>query len=146
MLQLFSLLESDFNPLQLCKVVAPLLEQLTTLNQPVTGAWVGLGFWARGLSRQAHASSCVCGHAPCHGWLHASPAPAALRSSSRIPLHPSPAAGASPVQDMPLEAYSVALQRVAVAKMVRQLSEVYSVIRVSHMSELAPFIGFGQVS
>ena len=46
---------------------------------------------------------------------------------------------------MPLEAYSVPLQRVAVAKMVRQLSEVYSVMRVSHMSELAPFIGFGQV-
>jgi translation initiation factor 3 subunit A len=86
--QLFSLLESDFNPLQLCKVVAPLLEQLNALNQPVTGA--------------------------------------------------------SPVQDMPLEAYSVPLQRVAVAKMVRQLSEVYSVMRVSHMSELAPFIGFGQ--
>lgn len=40
--QLFSLLESDFNPLQLCKVVAPLLEQLATLNQPVTGASVCL--------------------------------------------------------------------------------------------------------
>ena len=62
-----------------------------------------------------------------------------------LPLPSLPLAGASPVQDMPLEAYSVALQRVAVAKMVRQLSEVYSVMRVSHMSELAPFIGFGQV-
>lgn len=46
---------------------------------------------------------------------------------------------------MPLEAFVVPLQRVAVAKMVRQLSEVYSVMRVSTMSELAPFIGFGQV-
>ena len=46
---------------------------------------------------------------------------------------------------MPLEAYAGALQAVAVARMVRQLSEVYSVMRVSTMSELAPFIGFGQV-
>jgi hypothetical protein len=46
---------------------------------------------------------------------------------------------------MPLESFSVALQRVAVARMVRQLSEVYSVVRVSTMSELAPFIAFGQV-
>lgn len=29
--------------------------------------------------------------------------------------------------------------------MVRQLSEVYSVMRVSSLSELAPYIGFGQV-
>ena len=36
--QVFGLLESDFNPLQLCKVVAPLLDQLAALNQPVTGA------------------------------------------------------------------------------------------------------------
>lgn len=28
--------------------------------------------------------------------------------------------------------------------MVRQLSEVYSVMRVSSLSELAPYIGFGQ--
>ena len=46
---------------------------------------------------------------------------------------------------MPLESFSVALQRVAVARMVRQLSDVYSVVRVSTMSELAPFIAFGQV-
>ncbi|PSC76450.1 eukaryotic translation initiation factor 3 subunit A-like [Micractinium conductrix] len=86
--QLYGLMESDFNPLQLCKVVAPLLESLQGLNQAVSGA--------------------------------------------------------SPVQDMPLEAFFAPLQRVAVAKMVRQLSEVYSVMRVSTMSELAPFIGFGQ--
>ena len=46
---------------------------------------------------------------------------------------------------MGLESFSLALQRVAVARMVRQLSEVYSVVRVSTMSELAPFIAFGQV-
>ncbi|KAL4444951.1 hypothetical protein ABPG77_004001 [Micractinium sp. CCAP 211/92] len=86
--QLFVLLESEFNPLQLCKVVAPLLEELQALNQGVSAA--------------------------------------------------------SPVQDMPLESFVAPLQRVAVAKMVRQLSEVYSVMRVSTMSELAPFIGFGQ--
>ncbi|KAL4448023.1 hypothetical protein ABPG75_005242 [Micractinium tetrahymenae] len=86
--QLFVLLESEFNPLQLCKVVAPLLEKLQALNQPVSAT--------------------------------------------------------SPVQELPLEAFVVPLQRVAVAKMVRQLSEVYSVMRVSTMSELAPFIGFGQ--
>ncbi|KAI3438410.1 hypothetical protein D9Q98_000841 [Chlorella vulgaris] len=86
--QLFGLLESEFDPLQLCKVVSPLLESLQTLNQPVTAA--------------------------------------------------------SPVKEMPLEAFAGALQHVAVAKMVRQLSEVYSVVRVSTMSDLAPFIGFGQ--
>jgi translation initiation factor 3 subunit A len=62
---------------------------------------------------------------------------------------PSPlvrAAAASPVKEMPLEAFAGALQHVAVAKMVRQLSEVYSVVRVSTMSDLAPFIGFGQVT
>jgi hypothetical protein len=35
--QIYGLLESDFNPLQLCKVVAPLLEALPALNQPVSG-------------------------------------------------------------------------------------------------------------
>ena len=66
-------------------------------------------------------------------------------AASAPPSPPPPPAGASPVQDMPLEAFFAPLQRVAVAKMVRQLSEVYSVMRVSTMSELAPFIGFGQV-
>ena len=47
--------------------------------------------------------------------------------------------------EMPLDIYKPSLQQVAVARMVRQLSEVYSIIRVSTMSELAPFIGFGQV-
>ena len=49
--QLYGLMESDFNPLQLCKVVAPLLESLQGLNQAVSGAhcaccaveWEGTG-------------------------------------------------------------------------------------------------------
>lgn len=41
--QLFVLLESDFNPLQLCKVVAPLLEKLQALNQAVSGEAAGRG-------------------------------------------------------------------------------------------------------
>ncbi len=39
--QLFVLLESEFNPLQLCKVVAPLLEKLLALNQGVSGEGPG---------------------------------------------------------------------------------------------------------
>ncbi len=35
--QIFGLLEADFNPLQLCKVVAPLLDKLKELNQTVSG-------------------------------------------------------------------------------------------------------------
>ena len=52
--QVFGLLESDFNPLQLCKVVAPLLDSLPTLNQPVSGAsWAAAGAGGYGGVRAA---------------------------------------------------------------------------------------------
>lgn len=96
--------------------------------------------WRAVAAVQASGESRAFRHAPVVSHAFCSTAHPPLLASQ-----PSRLAGASPVQDMPLEAYSLALQRVAVAKMVRQLSEVYSVMRVSHMSELAPFIGFGQV-
>jgi hypothetical protein len=102
------------------------------------------------------------GHKLCIGQSGAAPALRAERCRARLaqaspcftghalrPRPPSPSLlppAASPLQEMPLEAFAAPLQRVAVARMVRQLSEVYSVMRVSTMSELAPFIGFGQVS
>ena len=86
----FSALESDFDPLQLCKNLSPLLQ---TLPEQLAGD------------------------------------------------APSPAA---PVQDLGLAVYVSSLEQVAILRMVRQLGDVYSVVRVSRLSELAPFLGFGQ--
>jgi hypothetical protein len=44
-----------------------------------------------------------------------------------------------------LAQYVPALRQVAIVRMVRQLGDVYSVMRVSSLSELAPFIAFGEV-
>jgi translation initiation factor 3 subunit A len=82
----YAALEGEFNPLQLCGALAPLLEGL-----PALGA-----------------------------------------SLAPSPACPAPAAAA-------LEAYVPYLQQVALARTVRQLSEVYSVMRVSALSDLAPF-------
>lgn len=86
----FTALETDFDPLQMCKSVAPLLEALP--GQLPAGA-------------------------------------------------PSPAA---PVQEVGLDAYVPGLQQVALARMMQQLSEVYSVMRVSRLAELAPFLNLGE--
>lgn len=36
--QIHGLLEADFNPLQLCKQLAPLIEKLSSLDAPLSGA------------------------------------------------------------------------------------------------------------
>ena len=36
--QILGLLESDFNPLQLCKQLGPLIEKLSTLDAPLSAA------------------------------------------------------------------------------------------------------------
>lgn len=56
--QLFVLLESEFNPLQLCKVVAPLLEKLQALNQGVSGE--GPGWRARGAGMVGRRAALPC--------------------------------------------------------------------------------------
>lgn len=84
---IYSALEGDFNPLQLCSALKPLLDALPALGE--------------GLSLSA-----------------ACPAGAAAST---------------------LGAYTQSLQQVAIARTVRQLSEVYSVMRVSALSDLAPF-------
>jgi hypothetical protein len=55
--QLYGLLESDFNPLQLCKVVAPLLERLAELNQPVSSECQGC---PTGMHMRCRAANCSC--------------------------------------------------------------------------------------
>lgn len=84
---IYTALEGEFNPLQLCKALVPLLEALPALGE-------------------------------------------SLAPTAACPAGPSAAA---------LEAYVPFLQQVALVRTVRQLSEVYSVMHVSALSELAPF-------
>ena len=54
-------------------------------------------------------------------------------------------AGASPVVDVSLEQYTASLQQVAVLRLLQQLSQVYSVMRVESLQALVPFMGFGDM-
>ena len=54
-------------------------------------------------------------------------------------------AGASPVEEVTLQQYSKSLQRVAVLRLLQQLSHVYSVMKISALADLVPFMSFGEV-
>eukprot|EP00891_Asterochloris_glomerata_P003711 jgi/Astpho2/3711/Aster-04897 len=56
-----------------------------------------------------------------------------------------PMSGASPVVDVGLEQYTASLQQVAVLRLLQQLSQVYSVMRVDSLEALVPFMGFSDV-
>ncbi|KAK9917232.1 hypothetical protein WJX75_002153 [Coccomyxa subellipsoidea] len=56
-----------------------------------------------------------------------------------------PLSAASPVQEANLTQYKHALQQVAVLRVLRQLSEVYSVMNISSLAALIPFMGFSEV-
>ena len=102
---------------------------------------------------------CTCRCQPCHGWLpggapvqHAAsscPAPAAAAAAGLTGKVPTfylyRPAGASPVVDVGLEQYTASLQQVAVLRLLQQLSQVYSVMRVDSLEALVPFMGFSDV-
>jgi len=54
-------------------------------------------------------------------------------------------AGASPIDEVSLKQYSKSLQRVAVLRLLQQLSHVYSVMKIPALADLVPFMGFGEV-
>ena len=54
-------------------------------------------------------------------------------------------AGASPVEEVSLQQYSKSLQRVAVLRLLQQLSHVYSVMKIPALADLVPFMNFGEV-
>lgn len=54
-------------------------------------------------------------------------------------------AGASPIDEVSLQQYSKSLQRVAVLRLLQQLSHVYSVMKIPALADLVPFMGFGEV-
>ena len=47
--------------------------------------------------------------------------------------------------DVGLEQYAASLQQVAVLRLLQQLSQVYSVMRVDSLEALVPFMGFSDV-
>ena len=47
--------------------------------------------------------------------------------------------------DVGLEQYTASLQQVAVLRLLQQLSQVYSVMRVDSLEALVPFMGFSDV-
>ncbi len=53
--------------------------------------------------------------------------------------------GASPVEEVSLQQYSKSLQRVAVLRLLQQLSHVYSVMKIPALADLVPFMNFGEV-
>ena len=54
-------------------------------------------------------------------------------------------AGASPIEQVSLKQYSKSLQRVAVLRLLQQLSHVYSVMKIPALADLVPFMSFGEV-
>ena len=54
-------------------------------------------------------------------------------------------AGASPIEEVSLKQYSQSLQRVAVLRLLQQLSHVYSVMKIPALAALVPFMSFGEV-
>ena len=54
-------------------------------------------------------------------------------------------AGASPIEEVTLKQYSKSLQRVAVLRLLQQLSHVYSVMKIPALADLVPFMSFGEV-
>jgi len=87
--QIYELLTSDFNPLELCGRLAPLFEKLKE-------------------------------------------APTAMSA-------------ASPVKEVSLAMYVNSLKQVAVLRLLKQLSEVYSTLKISSLAAMVPFASFGEV-
>ncbi|KAF5827767.1 eukaryotic initiation factor [Dunaliella salina] len=56
-----------------------------------------------------------------------------------------PMSPASPVKDVALGQYVDSLKQVAVLRLLKQLSEVYSTMRISTLAELVPFMPFSEV-
>eukprot|EP00198_Chlamydomonas_reinhardtii_P004079 XP_001693415.1 eukaryotic initiation factor [Chlamydomonas reinhardtii] len=83
-------LSQDFNPLELCQKLAPLLEKLPEL------------------------------------------------AASQL-------SGSAPVRSVALDKYVPALKQAAVLRLLKQLSEVYSVMRISELAALVPFYTFAEV-
>ncbi|GLC73813.1 hypothetical protein PLESTF_001423800 [Pleodorina starrii] len=83
-------LSQDFNPLELCHRMAPLLEKLPELAA-------------------------------------------------------APLSSAAPVRTVALDKYVPALKQAAVLRLLKQLSEVYSVMRISELAAMVPFFTFAEV-
>ena len=49
------------------------------------------------------------------------------------------------MEEVTLHQYSKSLQRVAVLRLLQQLSHVYSVMKIPALAELVPFMNFGEV-
>ena len=49
------------------------------------------------------------------------------------------------MEEVTLQQYSKSLQRVAVLRLLQQLSHVYSVMKISALADLVPFMSFGEV-
>ncbi len=60
-------------------------------------------------------------------------------------LAATPLSGAAPVRNVALDKYAPALKQAAVLRLLRQLSEVYSVMRITELAALVPFYSFAEV-
>ncbi|KAG2498414.1 hypothetical protein HYH03_003672 [Edaphochlamys debaryana] len=87
---IYDLLSQDFNPLELCQRLSPLLDKLPELA--------------------AH-----------------------------------PLSSAAPVRQVALDKYTSTLKQTAVLRLLKQLSEVYSVMRIDELGALVPFYSFAEV-
>ena len=52
---------------------------------------------------------------------------------------------ASPVKDINMAQYVASLKQVAVVRLLKQLSDVYSTMKISDLAQLVPFAEFGDV-
>ncbi|MEW5303996.1 MAG: hypothetical protein WDW36_006639 [Sanguina aurantia] len=56
-----------------------------------------------------------------------------------------PLSPAAPIKDVALASYTASLKQVAVLRLLKQMSEVYSTVRISSLAELVPFATFNEV-
>lgn len=165
----YELLTNEFNPLELCKKLDPLL---TSLEVRAGGGGWGAEFhvpaqpWPtslQGVGEQclnriqctiagAHTSWRSCHIAHCWQYCQGD----AVQHDQHMLLAccacvlcvqgiSSPMSSASPVKDLAMALYVPSLKRAAVLRALKQLSDVYSTMTIKELGALVPFMSFADV-
>lgn len=154
--QIHGLLEAEFNPLQLCKQLAPLIEKLSSLDAPLSQA---SPVQEAPLAQYQQALRQVCLSLPfrlsfqvLHVYLPCLLPKRAPHSSSESSLNRAACHSSGLMYAWRchraaqcLSAIGAHMLQVAVLRAMQQLSEVYSVMTIASLSELVPFFGFSEV-
>ena len=140
----YDLMTQEFAPLELSKELEPVLGQISSISvrrRGRAGAPSSPRRPACPLSTAVGAPT-VCSARTLWRAGRETATPGAERARDLNPLHPapsppqSPMSPASPLKDLSMSDYVPALRNAAVVRMVKQLSEVYSTMRISELCKV----------